>query len=367
MGRRKRNGLPLHVSPAPDRHGKMRYRFRKGLFSTYLHAELGTVEFSKEYDRALAGLRAAGEQIGKSKYRAGTIAATILGYYRTPEFKGLKQSTQVMRRNVLDRFSKVHGSKPTKGLQRQHIKAIIGGMSDRPGAANNLLKFLRVVLEVAVDSEELERNPAAGLKGFKIRSEGHIPWTEDEISIFEAKHPIGTRPRLAMALLLYTGQRRSDVVGLGWQHVRENRISLRQEKTGKPMVVKIHPALSDALAHAGRDNLTFLMTERGAPFTAAGFGNAFREWCDDAGLKHLSAHGLRKSAAVRLADAGNSSKQIQAVTGQSLSEVERYTRAADQQRLADHAVDSMPDRSDRVQNFPNPVERLDKKRGKVLK
>ena len=63
-------------------------------------------------------------------------------------------------------------------------------------------------------------DPTIGVKRVKIKTTGYATWTEDDITRFETKHPIGTRARLALALLLYTGQRRSDVVRLGRQHIR---------------------------------------------------------------------------------------------------------------------------------------------------
>jgi integrase len=368
MARRNKHGLPLHVSPARDRHGIVRLRFRKGPYSTYLKAALDADEFWTEYQAALAGVKAAGQKIGAGRYKPGTISAVVLSWYQSPDFLGLRASTRAVRRGILDRFMRVHGEKPVRGLERQHIKAILGKMADRPNAANNLLKVLRIVLDFAVEIELIERNPALGVKGFRVKAIGATSWSESDIADFEARHPIGTRPRLAMTLLLYTGQRRGDVVRMGWQHVKGDRIALRQEKTGAVLALKIHAALSDALAHSPRTNLTFLMTAAGAPFTAAGFGNAFRDWCDEAGLKGRSAHGLRKAAARRLAQAGNSTKQIQSVTGHAtLQEVELYTRAVDQEKLADEAVASMPDRSDREQDWSNLPQRLDKRARKVLK
>lgn len=379
MPRRNRGGLPLHVSIARDRHGRARLRFRKGLFSIYLSgilldeqrdiaARLKSPEFWNAYDSALQGVVIAVEAIGGRRHRPGSIAALVLAFYRAPEFLGLSDATKGTYRGILDRFAQLHGDDPVKLLQRQHIKAIIGGMADRPHAANNLLRLLRLLLDFAVDIELIATNPARGLKGFKVKTTGFATWSEDDIAAFEQKHPIGTRARLAMALLLYTGQRRGDVVRMGWQHVDGQRIAVQQNKTGQALKITMHPALLDALAQAPRTNLTFLMTEFGAPFTAAGFGNWFREQCDLAGLKGRSAHGLRKAAARRLADAGNSTKRIQAITGhRTLKEVERYTLAADQQRLADEAVQSMPDRSDREQNFPNLSEGLGKTAAKGLK
>ena len=106
------------------------------------------------------------------------------------------------------------------------------------------------------------------------------------------------------------------------------------------------------------------MTERGAPFTAAGFGNWFRDRCDEAGLSQCSAHGLCKLMATRLAEAGCSTEHIKAITGhRSMSEVARYTRAADQQRLAWQAMSML--RAEQEQKLSNIKPRLDKKRKKL--
>ena len=173
----------------------------------------------------------------------------------------------------------------------------------------------------------IENNPAIGVKKYKTSGGGFHSWTEDEIAQFEACHPIGTRARLALALLLYTAQRRADVVRMGWQQLKDNAITLRLEKTDTPLIIPVHPDLAQVLASASRSHLAFLVTERGAPFTHAGFGNWFRDCCNKAGLPHCSAHGLRKAAATRLANAGCSTDQIRAITGhRSVAEVAHYTR-----------------------------------------
>jgi integrase len=185
-------------------------------------------------------------------------------------------------------------------------------------------------MRFAVDEGFRADDPSAGLKKLKIRGGGFAAWSEDDISRFEARFEVGTRARLALALLLYTAQRRSDVIRMGWQHVREGNIAVTQQKTSASLWIPIHPVLSTILAATPRQNMTFLVTARGKPFTPAGFGNWFGESCRRAGLPvGHNAHGLRKSAARRLAEAGCTSRQIMAVTGhRSLDEVERYTREA---------------------------------------
>lgn len=171
-----------------------------------------------------------------------------------------------------------------------------------------------------------------------VKGDGYHSWTEGEITQFDRCHPVGSRARLAFALLLYTGQRRSDVVRMGRQHLNDGAICVRQQKTGREVWIPVHEALAPIIAGAST-NLTFLLTDQGKPYTAAGFGNWFRDQCRAAGLHGCSAHGLRKAAARRLAEAGCSAHEISAITGHaSLREVERYTEAADRRKLAASAM-----------------------------
>ena len=361
---RTKSGLPKHCCWNTDRHGKRRVRFRKGGFTTYLPGIPWSEEFMRQYAAALEGVKARLGNIGAGRTKPGSFDALCVSYYRAPEFRGLAPSTQAKNRGIIERFRVEHGDKPVSRLGRAHIKDVIGAKANTPEAANNLLKVLKVLLNYAVSIEMIASNPAIGVKRYRKHGEGYHTWSEAEIAQFQAKHPIDTRPGLALALLLYTAQRRSDVVRMGWQHVRGDAIAVRQEKTDSPLVLPLHPELKRALTAASRNNLTFLVTEYGKPFTAAGFGNWFRDQCNLAQLPRCSAHGLRKAAATRLANAGASTEQIKAVTGhRSLSEVERYTRAADQIRLARQAL-SIQLGSEREQKLSNLPARLDKKRSK---
>src|SRR5262249_42451044 len=180
------------------------------------------------------------------------------------------------------------------------------------------------------------------------KSDGYHSWTEAEIAQFEKRHPIGSRSRLAFALLLFTGQRRSDVVAMGRQHITDGVLVVRQQKTGRTVWIPIHEALASIIAETPTSNLTFLVTENGKPFTAPSLGNWFRDQCRMAGLDGCSAHGLRKAAARRLADAGCSAHEIAAITGHAtLREVARYTEAADRRKLAASAMAKVRTPSDK--------------------
>ena len=339
----KTSALPANVTEFKDRHGKWRLRFRaKGRQTYYFKHKPGTEEFRLELEACRAG-ESAPKVRTAMRMKPGTVSALIGLYYGTPEFTGLGELTRYQYRKVLERFREAHGDKRVASLQRKHIKAILGGMSAKPTAANNLLDRLRGLMGLALDEEWIRVDPTHGIKPFKIKSTGYHSWTEDEIAKYETRHPIGTKARLALDLLLYTTQRRSDGITLGKQHVRGNKIVLVQKKTGTSLELVLLPELRrsiDAASRAGvTGDLTFLVTSKGLPFTGNGFGNKMREWCDEAELTHCSAHGLRKAGARRMAEAGKSNPQIKSVTGHKTDkEVTTYVAAASQKRLAETAA-----------------------------
>ena len=113
------------------------------------------------------------------------------------------------------------------------------------------------------------------------------------------------------------------------------KIRVVQQKTGAPLTITVHPELRRSFEACPSGHLAAIVTAHGAPFSIKGFGQFMSDAIRKAGLPpYCKAHGLRKAAARRLAEAGCSAHEIMAVTGhKTLSEVERYTRAAEQERL----------------------------------
>jgi integrase len=335
-----------YVHEYRDRHGKLRRYFRRpGFKRIALPGTPGSDEFMAAYQLALAG-QPARIEIGAGRTKPGTVNAAIVGYYSSVAFRSLAASTQKLQRSILERFRAEHGDKRIALLPRDFIVRTLGRRS--PSVARNWLKTLRALLQFAIMEGFRADDPTQGVKPPRIKSDGFHTWTEDEIAQYEARHPISTKARLAFALLLYTAQRRGDVIRMGRQHVRNGMIAVRQQKTGAMLQIPIHTKLLEALGASSDKHLTFLTTEFGKPFSFAGFGNWFRERCNEANLpKRCSAHGLRKAACRRLAEAGCTAHQIRAISGHaSLREVERYTTAADQAELARQAFEREQRRTD---------------------
>jgi integrase len=360
MGPRVMRRLPKYVHGFIDRHGKPRFYFRRpGFESKALRGLPYSAEFMSDYEAALGGQPV---PVGADRARPGTMWALALSYFASPEFRTLRQSTQRAYRLTIERLCKEHGNKRVADLRREHVVRLMAARADKPGAANGLRTALRVMMKHAIDIGLRADNPTREVRAIRIRTGGHHSWTDAEIAQFERCHPIGSRARLALALLLYTGQRRSDVIRMGAQHVRGGVLHVKQDKTGVVLAIPVHPDLAAAIAATPSRHLTFLTTTIGGPFAARTFAGWFRRECDKAGLPHCSAHGLRKAAARRLAEAGCTAHEIGAITGHaSLTELMRYTKAVDQRRLAEAAMA-------KTRTFARkPTARFAKKAGKILK
>jgi integrase len=271
----------------------------------------------------------------------------VVVYFSSVQFRSLSPSTQATYRGIIERFRADHGHRRVAHLQREKLVEMLGNRTDTPSAANNWLRMVRMLMQIAIEMGLRNDDPTLGIKTLKIKSDGFQIWAAERIEKYRAKHAIGTRPRLALELLLNTAQRRSDVVRMGRQHIRDGILSIRQQKTGMLVEIPVLPELQEALDAIPAEHLTFLTTEHGQPFTAAGFGNWFRERCNEAGIpKGYAAHGLRKAAATRLADAGCTDHQIMAWGGwETLKEVQRYTKAANRKRLAQSVLQKLESRT----------------------
>ncbi len=349
------------VSTFEDRHGRPRFRYRRKGVAVYLPGAPGSPEFAAAYAAAVTGEPKPAQG---SRAAPGSISALVTAYLASAEFRTLSVSTQRTYTGIVERLRTDYGDLQLRGLRPEHVRAMRDKRASTPSAANNSVRLLRLLMAFAVDRGLRADNPAASIKALAIRTSGFHTWTEEEIAAFMVRWPLGTRERLALDLLLYTAQRSGDVRLMGRQHVRGGMLHVRQRKTRAELVIPVRPALQASLDATPSDHLTFLTTQFGQPFSEKGFGNWFSAAATAAGLPHCSAHGLRKAASRRIAEKGGSALQIAAVTGHAtLKEVQRYTKAADQQRLAVAALEGIGE-TKREQDLANPAERLAKQRRK---
>jgi integrase len=352
-----------------DRHGNIRiyFRLKKGQPKIRLKALPGTEEFDTEYRRALtAKLRppaeaaSAGDNVGPAK--PGTLRWLCQQYLASSSFNGQADSTRRQRRAVLDWVchqkiregsSEKAGNLPFARMEPKHV-ATLRDKKKGPEAANSVTRALRALFTWAVspDYGHATNNPAAQVSFLDSKNpNGIAPWTEGDVALYEARHPLGTKARLALDLLLYTGVRRSDVVRLGPQMERWFAETLPDgsvvqiqklvfaETKGRERIVKRHelpilPPLRRSIDATAIGHLVYLTSRSGHPHTVQGFADWFARQCRMAGLTGRSAHGLRKLGAQRCVQAGATVHQLMALFGwTTLDQAELYTREANRAKL----------------------------------
>lgn len=349
---------PKYVHGFVDRHGKPRYYFRReGSPQTALPGLPWSPEFMAAYERA-KGADAVRPSIGAGRTLPGTVNAAVVSYYQSAVLAGLADGTRQSRRAILERFRADHGDKRIALFETHHLEAILAKL--KPYAARNWLKALRGLMVHCVAAKLVRANPANAVKLGRVKpSEGFKVWSDDDVQLFERRHPVGSKAFLALALLRYTGLARADLVRFGRQHIRGSAISLPRQKTGvesEMVMVDELSAVIEATPSAGA--MVFLLTEHGKAFTAAGFGNWFADRCKEAGVP-TRAHGLRKFAATIMAERGATDHQLMAWFGwKSIAEAQRYTKSANRKRLAQSGAQFMAGTSigkpeGKFANFPS--------------
>ena len=331
---------PPHLHRERTRRGVMNWYVRIGKGTRHrIKQEFGTPELTAAYHAAIAG--EATPTPKKAGAKSGTLNWLVARYRDSAAWTQLSMATRRARENIFRHVIESAGDEPFASIDRKTIAAGRDRRKETPFAANDFLKAMRGLFRWAADAGFVKSDPTEGVKGLSRKTEGFHAWTEDEVERFEARWPIGTRERLALAILLYTGLRRGNAAQLGRQHVRNGVIMLRTEKTGTQVAIPILPVLAEIIAATKTGDLAFIATKTGKPMVKEGFGNWFKDACKAAGVPG-SAHGLRKLGATRAANKGATVAELEAIFGWSGGRMAPlYTRTADRTRLAQRAISKM--------------------------
>lgn len=354
--------LPDNVRPTPDRHGKIRYRFRrKGWKSAYLTGEPGTAEFYKSYAAILDDGPIADTSITSPRKVAPRSLDDLVARLKTTiKWQRKKARTQLVQGRILERFTdrvdgkgRRYGERPVANISVLWLEKILGQMHETPAAANVLRKNLSGLMDLAVKLKWRPDNPARLTDSFE-EGEGLHDWTNDEIEQYRAAHPLGTMARLTLELAFNTAARRCNVNKIERDHVKNGRIEVAHVKGNHETSVRMLPTTKAALDALPAAPIKYLVTtEFGKPFTDAGLGNRMRKWCNTAGLPHCSIHGLRKAMSRQLAEKGATDAQGMAVTGHKKDKTFAHYRAkANRSTLADDAFDRLEGISDAHRVIP---------------
>src|SRR5215813_10305898 len=273
--------LPDGCCEDTDRHGNIRVYYRAKGPKVRLRGVPWTPEFMAQYEAAknATPIRA------PKGITPGSWQWLCVQYFSSIEFKQLKSRTQQERRWILESTfdepiapgsNKLFKDFPLAQMKADAVEVLRDRKFKTPQAANARVKNIKVVFKWAIKRRFINSNPAREIERIRVKSDGFPAWTVDNVHQFESRHPIGSKARLALALLLYTGQRRGDVVRFGKQHCKNGKLIFTQEKTNKRLVLPILPELQKIIDASPCGSLTFLESDWHRPFSPHGFSDKFR-------------------------------------------------------------------------------------------
>lgn len=333
---------PPHLHRETSRHGKVVWYVRVG-HGPRIRLGMGPGQpgFDTAYRAALAG-ETSSERPAKAS--VGSIEWLIDRYRETSSWTDLSMATRRQREAILKQIITTAGKEPVRMLTRAAVVAGRDRRRDTPFQARHYLDTLKGLCRWAFEAGHIKVDPTEGVKRPKQsgRDGGFAVWTEADVAAYEARHPHGSRARLAFDVLRYTGLRRGDACRLGRPHVRDGIITIRTEKTGEVVTIRMAPALAASISVSPVGDLTYIAGVKGAPMVKEAFGTQFRTWCREAGIEK-SAHGLRKLAATIAAENGATVAELEAMFGWSGGRMASlYTKSADRKRLGLSASAKLP-------------------------
>jgi integrase len=330
-----RTKLPPFVYRERTRHGRMVCYFRRGKGSRTRLPEYGSEGFQDAYNAALT--QGAPPPDPKRKARAGSLAWLIARYRESSHYLALSMATRKQRDNIFKHVVEVSGHVAAELVTRKKIMEGREKRASTPAQSRNFLDAMRGLFKWAETAEMVKSNPTIGVENPpRPKGAGFAAWNDDDVAAYEAHWPAGTKERVWLHVLLYTGLRRGDAVRIGRQHVRNGIATIRTEKSRGIVEVDITilPPLAETLAAGKTGDLAFIVGADGRPLTKETFGNYFREACNAAGIRK-SAHGVRKLSATRVAEAGATVAELEAMFGWNGGTMASlYTKSANRKRLS---------------------------------
>jgi integrase len=341
MARKRKHGvdLPEHVHRVVSK-GKVYFFYqahrgtpRQGQ-RVSLPRDSATVEFWDAV-RAIVG-RVAGY--------SGTVTAMIDAYLGSVDFTGdaLAKSTKRIYTGSLAHVKMAIGQHKPDEIRSSHVLLLRDQFAETPGAANSVVSALSTVYKWGTKRDYAKFNPCSGLGKLKLGE--HQPWPADIIKLVleNARWEV----RRFVLLTLATAQREGDVCSMTLRHVKDGEVRVIQQKTGKELWIPLPAAINDIVEECRASGTIALIPRRnGEPFTANQFRAMWgreldKEWakpiCES--KVRIVPHGLCKNAHIDLYEAGNTDKQVQAVTGRSPAMLAHYSKGTNQRKLAHEAV-----------------------------
>jgi integrase len=286
--------------------------------------------------------------LGSEPPSARTFDALILEYKVAPEFTKRAEATQRDYVRYLDIVSETWGNLLVASLRPKHVLQLRDAWAETPVAANHLLSVLKTLINWGIPREFSESNPCIHVPKLEVEEGGARPWPLWAYGLIE-KHAREHMQR-AVLLALHTGQRQADVLRMAPEHIEDGGINVIQQKTGKELWVPLNEEIIVALR--SWDGSPYVRTPRGESYSPDSFRAAWTRLMNYTPAGRIrkegyTFHGLRASSVEKLREAGCGDRGIEAITGMSPTMITRYSRFADQKRLAKAAAGRLERRTSR--------------------
>jgi integrase len=345
-----------HLHRQVTRHGAVVWYVRLGKGPRIrIKGVWGSPEFDAAYQAAVQGERPAAAVAAR-----GSLRWLWMLYGQVSAWQDLSLATRRQRERIMGHVLASGGDVALSKITPASIKA--GVERRKPYAGRHFVDTLHGMFKWAVAAQHVRSDPTLGLAVKKPKTKGFPPWSEEQLALFEARWPLGTRERVMFGVYAFTGLRAGDVAILGKQHigkpttvvidgrpVLQRTIILDTLKTDTRVSLPVLPELEEILAAGPLGELSLIANKRGQPMSKETIGNLFRKAVRAAGIQARSAHGIRKAAATRAAYNGANVQTLNAIfgwTGSAMAMV--YTEAADRRRLAEAGMASVTREGTRV-------------------
>jgi integrase len=333
-----------YVHSFVDKTGRVRFYFRHRGKRWPLPGVPGSTEFSLRYDQLRRECAVSEPRRNNVHFAPHTLGSIIEKWLASEAYTSKSYHTKRQYRRVVDQIKEMCGRALIADLREEHVREIRSRFLPATFTADEAVMLLSTLWTFAKEhlAMKLGPNPTTDIRKLHRQAWSHEPWPDHVIERFEAEARPKPNAQLALLLLLYTGQRVGDVAAMRWDQFDGTGIAVRQDKTDVLLWIPCHSRLKAALDTAQRKSEFLLTTQQGSGYSAGSLGNMIMEATAQIDAKDYSAHGLRKNAAIALAEADCTVQQIMAITGhKTWKEAMRYTQRREQRKLAQQAIDKL--------------------------
>ena len=263
-------------------------------------------------------------RVGAGAPLPGTVRWLIRLYKAHDDFIDLAERTRTDYDRHLATLDRLIGSERIDDVTPRVVQAIKRAGAGTPWQTNYLIRVLRLLFSFGVREGYCDHNPARAFRQLRTRPRQAV-WThEQETRFLEACERLG-RPsiRLAYMLGIWTAQRRCDVLRMVWSDYDGETLRVRQSKTGRHLVIPVSAQLRQELEAAPRRCPVIVADERGRPYDASHFSHVFKRVARVAGVEGVRYQDLRRTAIVRLAEAGCTVPEIASISGHAVDYCQR--------------------------------------------